>query len=121
MPVYMYEHPETGEVREEVQGMTDEHLYIDESGIEWKRVFTTSNIGVDATNVDPFSSKAFADATRDKKMSVGDLWDMSAEMSEKREKVAGEDPVLKEYNKKEKKKRKGKELAPANVRRDKNK
>tara|TARA_B100000959_G_C14651955_1_gene488717 strand:- start:422 stop:652 length:231 start_codon:yes stop_codon:yes gene_type:complete len=74
------------------------------------------------SKIDPFSSKSFADVTRDKKMSVGDLWDMSAEMSEKREqKVGGKDPVLDKYEKKEIKKRKGKSLSPANVRKSKNK
>ena len=116
MPTYIFEHPKTGEHREEFQKMNDPHVYTDENGVEWKRVFTPANFSIDG-KVNPFSSKGFVDATRDKKMSLGDMWDMSAEMSEKREsRVGGKDPVLDKYEKKERKKRKGKALSPSNVR-----
>ena len=121
MPAYIFEHPDTGETREEFQKMDEPHVYIDENGIECKRVFTVANFSVDG-KINPFSSKGFVDATRNKKMSVGDLWDMSAEMSQQREgRVGGKDPVLNEYEKKEQNKRKGKPLSPANVRKDQNK
>tara|TARA_Y100000310_G_C20300701_1_gene631618 strand:+ start:82 stop:441 length:360 start_codon:yes stop_codon:yes gene_type:complete len=116
MPIYVFEHPTTGETREEVQRMNEPHVYIDGDKIEWKRVYTSSQLSTDI-KINPWSSKAFADATRDKNMSVGDLWDMSADLSERREsKVGGEDPILKKYNAKEKKKRKGKDLGSSNSR-----
>lgn len=116
MPIYIFEHPDTGETREEIQKMDDPHVLVDKNGVEWNRVFTSSNLGMDS-KINPFSSKAFADATRQKNMTLGDMWDMSADMSEKREqKVGGKDPVLNKYEKKETKKRKGKSLSDANVR-----
>ncbi len=118
MPTYIFEHPETGEYKELVQKMDEPHTYIDKNGVEWRRIFTPAGIGIDG-KISPFSSKEFVEATRDKKMSLGDMWDMSAEMSQKREqKVGGRDPVLNKYEKKEVKKRKGKPLGPANVRKD---
>jgi len=121
MPTYIFEHPDTGDTREELQKMDEPHVYIDEDGVEWRRVFTVANFSVDG-KLNPFSSKGFVEATRNKKMSVGDLWDMSGEMSEKREqKAGGRDPVLDKYEKKEEKRRKGKDLSPANVRESQNK
>ena len=38
MPLYTYEHPETGETLDVVQGMNDEHVYVSEDGIKWNRV-----------------------------------------------------------------------------------
>ena len=114
--MYLFINPETGESREEFQRMEDEHVFVDENGLEWQRQFTPHNVGKD-TDCDPFNSKQFVEKTRGKNLSVGDLWDMSADMAIKREAQAGgKDPIKEKYDAKEKKKRKGKDLGSANVR-----
>lgn len=116
MPSYLFIHPDTEEVREEVQKMTEPHVYIDEKGIEWRRLWSLPRVSIDTVS-DPFSSKEFVEKTRNKNLSVGDLWDMSADMAIKRESQAGGRDAIKEgHDAKETKKRKGKRLSPANVR-----
>ena len=90
MPSYEYIHPETGEVKELVQKMTEDHVYIDEHGIEWKRLFNLPNAAID-TDINPFSEKDFIKYTAKKGMSQ----DLSKELSRKREQKskAGIDPV----------------------------
>ena len=39
MPIYIYQNPITEEVIEVVQSMSEDHIYFDESGLKWKRVF----------------------------------------------------------------------------------
>ena len=39
MPEYLYQNPETGEVLSIIQGMNDEHKFVDDQGLEWKRIF----------------------------------------------------------------------------------
>jgi len=47
MPAYTFQHPKTEEVIEVTQSMTDEHVYIDEKGVRWKRVWDTNfQVGV---------------------------------------------------------------------------
>ena len=93
MPLYLYRHPETEEVIEVLQSMKDEHVYFDEEGVEWKRVWTVPQASID-TDVDPFSPTAFLEKTKGKG-SIGDLMDRSKDLSEKRKEVIGEgrDPV----------------------------
>ena len=62
MPIYLYEHPETKEVLEIMQGMEEDHVYIDESGTKWVRLFTSPNANFD-TQVDPFSQADYRKAT----------------------------------------------------------
>lgn len=106
MPNYTYRNNISGEIREVFQRMTDEHIYIDENGLKWERVFTSPCASVD-TKIDAFSSKEFVQKTAKKGMTVGDMWDRSAELSEKREKIIGKDPVKEktftDYEKKTKK------------------
>ncbi len=104
MPLYTYENPKTGETIDVFQGMSDVHSYIDENGLEWKRVFQVPNASIDS-QIDPYNATAFVDSTKNKKGTVGDLFDRSAELSEKRAKQnGGKDPVkekfLKDYAKK---------------------
>ena len=95
MPLYLFENPNTGEVIEVLQKMNEEHVFFDERGLKYKRVFTSPNYSIDS-KIDPFSSKDFAEKTRNKKGTIGDLLNQSKELSEKR---GGEsnDPVLKNY------------------------
>ena len=92
MPLYIFQHPKTQEIAEVYQSMSDEHIYIDSKGIKWDRVFTKPTASIDTT-IDAFSSSDFVNKTRGKRDTVGDLWDRSAELSAKREKMLGKDSV----------------------------
>jgi len=97
MPIYLYEHPETEKVIEIIQGMNDEHIYIDEKGVEWKRVFLSSQLKTESS-IDHWNSNDFVEKTRGMKGSYGDMLDRSAELSEKRAKDhGGVDPLRKKY------------------------
>lgn len=104
MPIYLYEHPETKEVKEIVQGMNEKHVY-SEAGVEWKRIFIAPSASIDK-EADPFSPQAFKQKTDNMKgLTIGQMWDMSGELSEKRAKRRdGVDPIkqatVKEYEKK---------------------
>ena len=57
------------------------------------------------------SSKSFKDSTDGKNMTVGNLWDKSKEMSEKRaQKLGTKDPVKEKYESGARKVRKGKQI-----------
>ncbi len=102
MPEYIYEHPETGEQVIVLQSIHEEHSYnID--GTEYNRVYTIPNASID-TKIDPHSQKDFREKA---KGSIGDLWDQSAEASEKRQERHGQDPVKKKFFKDYSKSRKG--------------
>ena len=107
MPVYVYKHPKTEEVIELIQGMNDEHIYVDEKGVEWKRVFLSSQLKTESS-IDHWNSNDFVEKTRYSKGSYGDMLDRSAELSEKRAKdYGGEDPLKKKYFENYSKQRKG--------------
>jgi hypothetical protein len=106
MPVYQYSHPEYPIVIEVVQSMKDPHVYIDDEDVEWQRVWSAPNASID-TQVDPFDSKAFVDSTKNKKGTMGDLWDQAKEASEKRTDKLGHDPIKQKYFKNYSKGRKG--------------
>ena len=107
MPLYIYEHPTTGETKEVIQSVHDKHEYL-EDGISWNRVFTKPNASVSSLIQDPFSSKEFVEKTANKKGTVGDLMNYSREFSEARENKAGVDPTKQQYYKDWQNKRKGK-------------
>lgn len=102
MPYYLFENPETKEVREVFFKMNDFKSFHDQSGLEWTRVYTLPKIGID-TMIDPHSSSAFINKTN-KAGTIGEVYDLSKEMSEKR---GGEknDEIKINYNKNWKKKR----------------
>ena len=106
MPIYLYENPETNEVIEVVQGISEEHKFKNEDGLEYKRVFTVPHASID-TKIDPHSSNDFLNKTKNKGYTVGDLWDVSKEASEKRIKETGKDKIKEKYFKNYSKKRKG--------------
>lgn len=106
MPLYLYQHIDTEEVREVLQGMNDVHEYHgedDEEKGKWKRVFTKPNMAMDSQSTDPFSQKEFRKAT-DKNMTVGEAIDLSEELSRERERINGVDPVKEKFAKKYKEK-----------------
>lgn len=87
--------------------MDDEKQYIDDEGVEWKRVFLGSQLSCNA-DIDPWSNSDFVNKTANKKGSIGDLMDKSAELSEKRaQENGGVDPVKSNYYKNYSKKRGG--------------
>jgi len=106
MPIYCYKNEDTGDVYEVIQKMTDDHIFFDpETGLECKRLFTVPNARIDSfSKIDPFDARDATEKTRNFKGSIGDLWDISKDLSEKREdKLGHEDPqkrkVFKEYEK----------------------
>lgn len=105
MAIYLFQNPETLEVKEIFQSMSETHCY-QEEGVEWKRLYTVPLMSID-TKVDPYSSKDFAKATN-KKGTLGNMMDLSAELSDKRANKEGIDPVKQkhfdDYEKKNKKK-----------------
>ena len=97
MSLYVYKHPDTDEHREVFQRMNDEHIYIDEFGVEWGRVWTVPHASIDSS-IDPFSKQQYIDATYKKKGTVGNMMDYSAELSAQRaEKAGGLDPVKEKF------------------------
>jgi hypothetical protein len=100
MPLYTFEHPETGDTEDLHFGIDDDKVFVDGEGVKWKRIFYAPNISVDAGG-DPFSKKDFLSKTS-KEGTYGDLMDRSREMSEKRKDKLGYDPIrqkhFKEYS-----------------------
>jgi hypothetical protein len=84
----------------------EEISYVDDEGVKWERVFYSPQTSVD-TKIDPNDSNKFVEKTKGKG-TMGDLWDRSSELSEKREKIYGKDPVQEKYLRDYSKKRKGK-------------
>ena len=111
MPNYLYQH-EDGRIIEVFQTMLEPHIFI-ENGVEWKRVFTSPQASID-TNIDPFSSKDFANKTANKREKFGDIIDRSKECSQKREdKLGAPDTVKNKYLSNWSKKRGGKRVHPS--------
>jgi hypothetical protein len=101
MPIYVYEHPKTGERKEVVQRMTEEHSYTDSEGVKWLRIF--GNVGAQIDSFDklnPHDKQAFIKKTASRGMTMGEMWDESARLSERRSKATGIDPVKQEAIKK---------------------
>ena len=105
MPLYTFEHPATGEIKDVIFGMNDEKHHVDEEGVSWLRVWHSPEASIDA-DIDPFSANQFIEKTKTKG-SVGDLLDRSAELSAKRSEKLGYDPVKQKYFKEYSKKRNG--------------
>lgn len=95
MPIYSFQNPETGEVIDVFQSMNEKHEFFNEVGLEYKRVYYSPNMSIDS-QIDAFSSKDFAEKTRNKKGTIGDLLNKSKELSEKRG-GQNNDPVLRDF------------------------
>jgi hypothetical protein len=97
MPMYVFQHPDREEYAEAYFGMNDEKKYVDEEGTEWKRVYLSSQLSVDA-KVDPWDNADFVNKTGNKKGTVGDMLNLSSELSEQRAKESGGvDPLKQKY------------------------
>lgn len=105
MPLYTFLNEQTGEIRDILQGMNDNHSF-QEDGVAWKRIYSVPQMSID-TKIDPHSSKDFVRATN-KKGTMGDIMDLSAELSDKRAQKEGSDPIkqkhFQDYEKKNNKK-----------------
>ena len=92
MPIYEFQHPETGKTVEVIQGMKEKHIFVDDQGTKWHRIWNKPNTVIDS-DIDPFSKSDFMKATAKKGMTAGDMMDLSGQLSEKREKSKGLDPI----------------------------
>jgi hypothetical protein len=106
MAIYLYRNPKTNKVIEVFQSIHDKHEYVNEAGLKYERVFTVPNTAIDS-QIDPFSSKDFVNKTKNKNMSLGEMWDASRDASEKREKIQGKDSTKAKYFEKYAKTRRG--------------
>lgn len=93
MPLYTYKNPKTGEHKDIFQSMNEEHTH-QEDGVDWDRVFYSPFAAID-TEIDINSARDFSEKTGKKKGTIGDIWDKSQELSEKRADKLGYDPVRK--------------------------
>ena len=109
MPVYLYEHPETGETKEVLQKMNEPHSYVDSKGVKWDRIFLSPNMAVDGHEMGTdTTSEEFVRKTKDKNYNLGEMWEISGELSKKRAKAGGKDHVKEKTAKAYTKKCKGK-------------
>ena len=47
MPTYAFKHPDTQEVVEVTQSMTEKHIYVDKNKLEWERIWEANyQVGV---------------------------------------------------------------------------
>jgi hypothetical protein len=92
MPIYLYRNPKTDVIIEVVQSIHDKHEYIDNDGLIYDREYTIPTTSVD-TKINPFDSKAFVENSKTKSGTIGNLQDLSKELSEKRSQILGTDPI----------------------------
>lgn len=109
MPIYVFKHPTENVEAEVYQKMNDPHVFIDDNGLEWGRVWKIPNASVDSQQLDG-SKEGFMKYTENKRGNIGDLWDASKECSEIREKKHGKDEVREKHFKKYKEKNKIKHI-----------
>ena len=89
--------------------MSEPHTFTDDEGTEWQRVFVSPNMATDSDIAGADTScEEFVRKTREKNYNVGEMWDLSAELSRKREKAGGKDHVKEKTTKAYTKKCKGK-------------
>lgn len=105
MPLYLFRNPKNNKVVQVFQEMNAEHTY-SENGILFERVFTVPNTAIDS-EINPDSATQFVEKTRNMKGTLGEIWDYSKELSEKRIREKGYDPIREKAEKNYSKKRKG--------------
>lgn len=67
---------------------------MDCEGVKWERLFSVPQTVISPlSKLDPKDPKAFVKATGERKGKIGDLYQLSAELSEKRTKEMGKDFV----------------------------
>lgn len=106
MPIYLFKHPEKEKYKEAFFHM-DEEKILKIDGVKWQRVYSAPNLNTEAP-INPWDNNDFVNKTKNKKGTVGDIMDASAELSAKRaEQNGGIDPVKQKYFKDYAKKRNG--------------
>ena len=85
MGLYQFKHPKKEKYVEVFQKMQDEHVFVDDKGITWERVWSVPQAKITIT-IDPNNPNSFLDATSKIKGSIGDLCDLSQECGNKRSK-----------------------------------
>jgi hypothetical protein len=111
MPLYSFIKVDDPEVEEDFfftmkEAPKVDEIITDDDGVKWKRIFTLPFAGVD-TQINPDSVNDFVEKTGKKKGTLGNIFDASKELSEKRAKQRGEDPVQKKFFENYKKQRFG--------------
>lgn len=98
MPYYPFLNEKTGEILDVFHHMNDkEKRYIDENGYEWKRQYIVPLTQVDAVSkIDPHSKKDFMQRA-DKHCKLGEMMDLSRELSARRAEKDGIDPVKQKF------------------------
>jgi len=112
MPNYVFQKVGSEETKEFVFSMKDAPLFgsvIKRDGVKWKRLMVNPQVACSGLKaIDPYSSQAFVNKTAQMKGTVGDLWDLSKEQSERRaQREGGTDPVRKKYFADYKKRKRG--------------
>jgi len=102
MPEYLFVKKETGETRLVFFKMNDDKVYNGENGKEvglWERRWTKPNASVDSiSSLNPFNIQSYVEKTGKTKGTIGDLWSISKEASERRaEKLGHEDPIRRQF------------------------
>ena len=109
MPIYVFQHPTTDETVEVVQKMNDPHVFVDKDGTEWDRIFQSPNMAINDNLISAdTTAEQFAQKTAGKNYNLGEMWDLSAELSQKRAQARGKDHVKEKASKAYTKKCKGK-------------
>jgi len=105
MPAYLFYSEETDTYEDIFFKFADVPsigTYITYEGRKLRRAASIPCASSDTINIDPFSQKDFVRATS-KGGTLGEMWDYSKTMSEKRKDINGVDPVLEKHlDKKEK-------------------
>jgi hypothetical protein len=107
MPIYIFSHPKTGEVREIFFHMNEDKSYTDENGVNWRREYSSPELNASGKS-DPWNSKQFVEKTGKERGKLGDMLDMSADLSKERaSQNGGVDPLKEKYYKNYSKERNG--------------
>jgi hypothetical protein len=100
-------HPKTEETVDIFFHMSDDKSYIDKNGTEWIRQYYSPELNTTG-KTDPWNSKQFVEKTGRGVGKVGDMLDLSKEMSRERaSENGGIDPVKEKYYKNYSKERNG--------------
>ncbi len=111
MAMYPFTNVATGETQDFFYHMKEAPsigAVVEIDGQKWKRGLVTSQLAMAGLKpVDPHSAKDFVRKTGQMKGNLGELWDASKELSEKRAAKEGTDPVKEKYYKDYSRKRRG--------------
>lgn len=108
MPTYIFQHPDNNEVLEISQRISDVHEYVDDNGVKWNRVFTVPHASFpNMTRIDAGSEQDFMKRTDGFDGTIGDLMDLSKDLSDKRKEGTGKDKIQQKFFKNYSKERHG--------------